>query len=175
MEAEVFLAIKTRIEGNVPDFNFIHVWNNYAEKLKSTDENGAPVYGINHPSLFVEFQAPNDVEQLGGGVQIYDPLIVRVHILHNEIDATNGDMDQNLNVFALKQKVFQALQGFEPDGCVAFVRISEEQDYDHTNLYHFIQTYQTNFVDTSMMNPVNGQETTGTTTLNETIEIDTQI
>jgi hypothetical protein len=175
MEAEVFLAIKARIEANITDFNFIHKWNNYVEKLKSVDENGAPIYGINHPSLFVEYLTPNDIEQLGGGVQIYDPLIIKIHILHNEIDATNGDMDQNLNVFELKQKVFKALQGFEPDGCVAFVRINEEQDYDHTNLYHYIQTYQTNYVDTSMMNPVNGQETTGTTTLNETIEIDTQL
>ncbi len=175
MEAELYAAIKAQIESAIPgQFNFIHVWNNHAEKAKDTDENGAPQYGINCPALLVEWGDDTEISQLGFGVQIYDPLFIRIHILHDEIDSADGNMDQNLNVFALKQKVFQALQGFEPDGAVAFVRVSETRDYDHTNLYHFIQTYQTNYVDAAMMQPVNGTETEGDTTLETTIEIVTE-
>ena len=175
MEAELYNAIVARVSEVVPDFNFYHVWNNHAEKAKSLDENGAPQYGINCPALMVEWSDDTEISQLGNGVQIYDPLFIRIHILHDEIDSADGNMDQNMNVYILKQKVFQALQGFEPDGAVAFVRISETRDYDHTNLYHFIQTYQTNYVDGTMELPVNGQETDGTTGLDTTIQIVTQL
>lgn len=171
MEAELFEAIKERISQFVPDINFTNVWNNHAEKMKSTDENGAPIYGINCPAVLVEWADDTEITQLGNGVQLYDPLFIRIHILHDEIDSQDGNMDQNLNVFTLKQYIFQALQGFEPDGAVAFVRVSETRDYDHTNLYHFIQTYQTNYMDSTMSNPVNGHCTDGTTKLDETIEI----
>jgi hypothetical protein len=156
MEAELFRAIEARIQTLVPEFNFIRVWNNQHEKLKEDTEEGAKSMMIWTPALLVEFTAPEEILQLGNGVQLYDPLDIRIHILQDELDAGNGEMEQNLNVFALKQRVYAALQEFEPNGACAFVRVNEEQDYDHTNLYHYIQTYRTNYVDDSMNRPVNG-------------------
>jgi hypothetical protein len=180
MEAEIFEAIQTQINAsvvtnNTPDFAFIHIWNNQLEKLKSKDENGNDYYNINYPALFVEFTAPNEILQLGNGVQLYDPLDIRIHIIHNEIDSMDGNLEQNINVFALKQKVFKALQGFEPSGCCAFTRVNEEQDYDHNNLYHYIQTYRTNYVDNDMTRPVNGTFVDPPIDLNISPEFDTSL
>ncbi len=156
MEAELFNAIKTRVESFNLGFNMIKIWNNQVEWSLEKDELGAPIYSINYPALFVEFTAPQEIAQLGNGVQIYDPLDIRIHICHNEIDSMDGNMEQNVNVFALKQQVFQALQFFEPDNACSFTRMNEEQDYAHPDLYHYIQTYRTNYTENTMAEPVGG-------------------
>jgi hypothetical protein len=179
METGIFNAIKAKIESDVTDINFIHIWNNQVEKIKETDEEGNPLYCIQYPALLVEFSAPNEIVQLGNGVQLYDPLDIRIHIVHVEIDSMDGNLEQNVNVFTLKRNVFKALQGLEPDVCCAFVRVSEEQDYDHNNVYHYIQTYRTNYADNDMTRPVNGAELDppldGSIELDITTEIDTSL
>ena len=37
------------------------------------------------------------------------------------------------------------------------VRISETQDYQHAGIYHFIQTYQSTWIDEDMQEPVDGE------------------
>ena len=38
------------------------------------------------------------------------------------------------------------------------IRISEQQDYSHAGIYHFIQSYRTSWVDDAMEEPVNSVE-----------------
>ena len=161
MEVEVFRAIKARVESKNLGFNMIKIWNNQIEKSKEKDENGSSLYAINYPALFVEFTAPYEISQLGDGFQIYDPLDIRIHIAHNQLDSMDGEMEQNIDVFALKQQVFIALQTFMPEGCVAFCRIAEEPDYDHPDLYHYVQTFRTNFIENTSEMPIGGTSIDG--------------
>lgn len=147
----LYLAIKERIESLAPAVKFIHVFNNQFELT----ENGQ-IYSFPFPCVFIEFQNDQPVQQLGNGIQIYQPLIIRVHIGHNQYDAADGTMEQDLNVFDLKQQVFSALQKFEPAGAVMFIRTNETQDTNHTNIYHFIQEYTTSYVDQQQAEPVGG-------------------
>ena len=156
MERELFAAIQTRINTLVPEILFVHIWNNQHEKITDDSDEGVKTYLFPRPALFVEFMASESIEQLGNGVQIYDPLTIRIHLLHDYLDAQDGTMEQNLPVFDLKNKVFTSLQKFEPNGAACFVRTAEEQDYEHGNLYHFLMDFTTNYVDFQMQEPVNG-------------------
>lgn len=148
---QLFLDIKTQLLAKVPEVTFVQMWNNQFNDL----EEGS-VYSFPFPCIFIEFVNENEIKQLGQGYQIYDPLTVRVHIGHDFYNNTDGTMEQDLAVMDLKQKVYKALQKFEPTGAVQFIRYSESQDYNHTNIYHFIQDYKTNYIDSYRTEPVDG-------------------
>jgi hypothetical protein len=151
------------------------VWNNQVQTLldgkSETFGSSTEISGQNNlKAILVEFQSPNEIQQLGNGVQCYDPLFIRLHIIHDFYDAQDGTMGQNLDVLDLVNSVFLSMQDWMPDmmninGTLTqipvgnVVRVSEEQDYDHGNLYHFIQTYKTTWIDNGMLRPVGGSVT----------------
>lgn len=146
----LYLAIKAQLDAKVPGL-FIHIFNNQFDLTENKE-----MYSFPYPAVFVEFINDQPIEQLGGGYQIYNPLTVRIHIAHDFYNNSDGTMEQNLLIFDVKDSVYKALQKFEPAGAVQFIRTSETQDYDHTNIYHFIQDYTTNYVDQNASEPVNG-------------------
>ena len=141
-------AVKARL-ATVPDFKTIRVFNNQFELLESGEYEG-----VFCNAAFIEIINDQPAIQLGRGYQLFDPIIVRIHIGHEFYDGDN--MDEDLDVFDLKDKVYQVLQKFEPDGAVAFCRTAEGQDYDHANVYHYIMDFTTNYIDGLMKEPVNG-------------------
>ena len=146
---QLYLDIKARIRDLIPEFNFIAVYNNQFADMESQD-----IYSYPFPCAFIEIVSETEVQQLGNGVQIFDPVFVKIHIGHTFYNGEN--QEENLEIFPLKQKVYKALQKFEPDRAVMFIRSAEEQDKSHTDVYHFIQTYTTNYVDFDMQEPVGG-------------------
>jgi hypothetical protein len=152
---QLFLAIKGQLETEVPSIQFIQMYNRQFD-LIDQGEGGSLIYSFPFPCVFVEFVSPSPIKQLGGGYQIYDPLLVNIHIGHELYDAGDGSMEQNLDVFDLRTLVYKALQKFEPSGAVAFMRTEETQDTNHKAIYHFIQEYTTNYIDNGMAEPVGG-------------------
>lgn len=138
----------------------IRMWN---DQLTLVTEGKMDLF--QQPAIFFEFSTAQII-QLGNGVQLYDPFIFKIHILYWELDSQRGDFDNNLNVFDYKDQIYAAVQKFQPDlvdgqpPISACVRISEEQDYKHAGIYHFIQTYRTTFADYGAQEPVGGSETT---------------
>lgn len=163
---ELFLAIKARalskLSGN--QVTFVQLWNNQSNLLKATrkDTNTgySDTYNFPMPAIFVEFQNVLPIQQLGNGVQVYDKLIVRLHIIHEFYDAQDGTFEQDLPALQLAEDVYKAFQDWMSDTVAAgvFTRTGEIQDYNHDNLYHFIQEYQTDYQDFTMNRPVGGQE-----------------
>jgi hypothetical protein len=147
----LFLAIQSRILQEVPEITYVRIFNNQFENV--TVKNST--YDFPMPCVFVEFENANEPKQLGGGFQLYEPLNVILHLGVNELDSATGYLDQNLNVFDLKDKLYKAMQKFEPNKASIFIRTSEEQDYDHTNIYVWKQTYKTTFLDGNMEEPQN--------------------
>lgn len=130
---------------------FCQVWNN-----QTRDEADGKMYDYPKPAVFVEFANLEDIEQLGNGNQIYNDMTVRLHVVQDFYNATdgNGIEEQNLTIFDLTQQVYRALNKFEPTGAAAMVRTGEQQQSDHTNIYEFIQDYKTNLIDLSIDEPV---------------------
>jgi hypothetical protein len=132
-------------------FAFVDVWNNQLELAEQQQQ-----YSFLLPASFIEILNVQEPKQLGDGVQLYDQLIVRLHIVHEQLDAGDGTMERNLDVFDLTQKTFKRMQGFEPDKASAFFRVNEERDYYHTNVYHFMQDYKTTYLDDSAQRSTDG-------------------
>jgi hypothetical protein len=159
-----FLALYTQLITAVPELKYVRMWNNQIQMLF---EGRMEMYG--HPAVFIEFVS-SDIFQGGENVQIYDPLYFRVHIAFWQIDGAggitenyiDGAFEQNLDIFDLKDKIYLALQKFQPgidDEDVpagACVRVSENQDYSHAGVYHFIMTFKTTLVDKISQEPING-------------------
>ena len=139
---------------------YIRMWNNQLQLL----EDGK-MEMFQTPALFIEFVTANTNTLVGGeGVQLYEPLYINIHVLYWQMDASgaltgDGTFEQNLDVFDFKQTVYRTLQKFKTTKGVSMVRVSEKQDYEHAGVYHFIQSYVTNWVDELMQEPVDGGET----------------
>lgn len=163
---QLYLAIKAQLQAKVPAIKFIAMWN---DQLRDT--NDGKNYSFRMPAVFVEFVLPTQIGGVGNNIQVYEPLEVKIHILHEQYDAQNGTMDVNLDVFDFKQSVYKALQLFQAANTSVFDRQSEEQDYDHTNIYHYIQPYMIAMVDNDMPLPIDGTENDPPHTTEITAEI----
>lgn len=170
---ELFLLIQAKLisvlQADYPEI-YIRVWNNQFSDLTS-DDAGSLIYPFPFPCVFVEF-ITDEIQQLGQGYQIYDPLTIRLHIGYWELDSIDGNMEQNLNVFDFKQKIFLGLNKFQCAGSGIFVRGREEQDYSHKGIYKYIQDYETNYVDQIAAEPVGGVENTPPVELDLTVTYD---
>ena len=151
---QLFLDIKQQLE-TLPDLQMVRLYNGQDQQIYNDSEENQ-LYAIPLPAAFIEFVNDQQVTRLGVGHQLYDPLIIRIHILHQQLDAGDGTMEQDLEVFDLAQKVFSVMQNFHPEKTIPFVRISETRDYEHRNVYHFMQDYTTNYVDSQEAEPQHG-------------------
>lgn len=115
-------------------------------------------YSFESPACFLELRSMENT-MFGSGVS-YAEYIWRFHIVHMELDA--GDevgMDQNLNVISFRDAVKQALAGFQPPQCSTLFTVNEEQDYTHTDVYHYILDMKSGFIDTKG-SPLDPDQTT---------------
>jgi hypothetical protein len=71
---------------------------------------------------------------------------VNIHLVHEYYNA-DGTFEQDLEIFDLRDQVTALLSQFKPTGCGLMVSMTEQQDYDHDNVYHYILTYQVDFID----------------------------
>lgn len=137
---ELIIEIRDKIQESLPEIKHVAVWNNQVAQLEAGDN-----WAFALPAVFIQLDV-NDIVQLGRYAEEYD-LRVIIHIVQ---EFYNGDrMDENLTIFDLKQKVFKAIKNLHGETSSTLTRVGEEQDFDHTNIYHFIQTYQTRLTDTS--------------------------
>lgn len=130
-------------------FNNVRLWNNQI----NTEREGK-LYDFEKPAAFIQFDSTEDIQQLGGNAQLYNDMIVWIHIVHEWYDDQQGNFEQDLLIFDLKQYVYYALNKLMPDGAAAFTRVGEKIDYDHDNLVTYSTAFKTNFEDLYLNDPV---------------------
>lgn len=173
---DLFNAIKTQLEtindaDGADTIKHIDIWNDQVNRVEKGES-----YTYNYPAVFVEFLNLENIKQLGLGYQLYDDLIVRLHTIHQQLDAGDGTLDRNIAVLTLKQSIFAKMNKFEPTQATQFARFSEGQDTSHTNLYHHMQDYRTNWVDVAAKQPATTVTKSPPTTLEITpVTIETEI
>lgn len=119
---------------------FARVWNNQFQYMEDKSIESFPM-----PCAFIE--TIQDVSQAALGITVAD-VTFRVHIGAVEYDAQDGTMEQNLSIFALRDEIIALLTYYELTGCSGLQKVAEEQDYAHTNVYHYIVDFKCSFVDT---------------------------
>jgi hypothetical protein len=138
---DLFTDLLARIRTEIPEFQFVHIWNNQLEQL----EDGL-TYAFPFPNCFVEIASPNDYTPIGRGYSTGE-LVVRIHIGHEEYDAGGGNFEENRSVFSLRNKVVNKLNNYQPIATSSLMRTAEQQDYGHTNVYHYIVEFRCAFID----------------------------
>jgi hypothetical protein len=148
---------KTILDGkNKPVFKQISMWNNQLDNARE-----GLVFDFRKPALFFEFM-PEVVDAVGAGVQVFDPLPIRIHIIDELFDAKDGTNEVNLQVFDLGDLIYKKFQlnsvkgnGY---GTSTLNRSSVELDVNHDNMYHHITTFTTTWTDNSAKQPAGGYE-----------------
>lgn len=149
------MAIKAKL-ATLGTIMHIAVWNDQVALIQQ--QKGA---SHDYPAVFIEMVNDNPPHSVGNGVQLYEPLDIKLHIVYEQLDSQLGTLDENLDVFDFKDTVYKLMQKFEPDGASSFNRVAETQDYTHTNVYHFIQTFRTTWIDRTTNFPVDGVDIAG--------------
>lgn len=126
---------------NAPYFNTVAVWNDQVKRMK--DGSG---YSLLTPACFIEIEESNEM-QLGMGVTSSD-LTITFHVVHEELDAIDGTLDQNLNVFGYRDIIKRYFTKYSPTQCGHMGYIHEKQDYSHNNIYQFNIQFKVGYIDT---------------------------
>ena len=149
IQTQLLKVIVQNQEGeNVPIHN--DIWNNQIEWMMAGELENIP-----RPSAFIEIINDVRYEIMGGGFRNAH-LGIRIHIV-NEFYNTEGTFGTNLKIFGIRDKIVASylavspgLSGYVPSGCSPLNCMSEGQQYDHKNIYHYILDFACNFVDSKM-------------------------
>ncbi len=113
-----------------PLFNHIDIWNNQLKN--SIDGSG---YSFQSPALFLEMKQ-GKATRLGKGITMTDYDVI-FHLIDKQLN-NKPNLDRNLKVFNLRNLIKQKFTLFQPVQMGKLIFVSDTQDYDHQNLYHFI-------------------------------------
>lgn len=130
-------------------FQWVAIWNNQV-RLWETGSS----FPAQTPCCFIETDL-GKAALMGLGITLYKEVKIIFHIVDWQVDAGDGTLDQNLEVFTWRDLLKTNMELFFPLHCGAMVTINEEQDYNHTGVYHYIITFKTSFSDLqgSVLNP----------------------
>ena len=130
--------ILNRITSELPEIKRSGLFNDQFQKY----EDGL-IDAINFPAMFLSF--PDEVTYLanGSGVQKSDDFTIRFYIGMKFV--TDSDV---LDIFDLKQRVYNVFNKFQPSSSGSMSRISEGTDEDRNGFYVFTQDYKAQLIDT---------------------------
>lgn len=129
----------TNEDGNTSNL-FVRIWNNQVQYEEEGKLESYP-----KPAAFLEVVTGAAYEILGEGYRKVD-LALRVHLVHIFYN-NEGTFEQDLAIFDLRDSLLKLFHLYKPVGCSSFIAIAEEQDFSHTNVYHYIITFICSLVD----------------------------
>lgn len=118
---------------------YARVWNNQVDYIRS-----GQLQVFQTPAVYVEF-----VMGEGGNIgQNYNgnEVVLRFHLVHNHYN-TEGSFEQDLLIFDLRDLVCALLNRYKCIHLSPLQKLTEQQDFSHDNIYHYIIDYSTHFVD----------------------------
>ena len=125
MQLAIYNALKARIS-TLQSLKYVALWNNQYER-----ENENVAFG--YPNCFIEFPAADYIENLQGQQQ--GTMTIALHLGFESYKTEDTDILQ------LKQDLNQLIHGWSTPYNSKFLRRSEVQSNDHTNIQEFIITY----------------------------------
>lgn len=119
----------------------VRIWNNQVQY----DADGK-LQPFRKPAFFVEVLNNQVYEILGQQFRSCD-LTFKIHIVQEYYDAQDGTYEQDLLIYDLRDQVISNITAFEPTACGPMEAMAEVQDYEHTNIYHYVIDFVCNFTD----------------------------
>ena len=135
MQLAIYNQLKARIE-TLAALKYVALWNNQFER----EDVNVP---FNYPCCFIEFPSADYIENLQGQQQ--GTLSIALHLGFESYKTEDTD------VLQLKQDLNALIHGWSTPYNSKFLRRSEIQSADHTNIQEFIITYTMQGFDYSAM------------------------
>jgi hypothetical protein len=133
----------------IPGIQYAAVFNNQVKM-----EQGGATFDFPKPAILIEISAPTvGVVGLGGYASVNEfewRLSIVYEQLNAEYDGNSGTgMDENFDVFAVRDLVKQYMSGFSPYQCSQFIYKEESPDYNHNMVYVYGISFICSYVDTN--------------------------
>lgn len=123
-------------------FQLVRMWN---DQIKREMSGGG--YTFEKPACFLQL-IPSTSEQMLSNLSLTN-YTFRFHIVDMQLDAGDDEgMDQNLTVYPYRDLLINYLSGFQPNNCSTLFLTDEQQDYEHTDVYHYTIDLKGAFTDT---------------------------
>jgi len=136
MQLALYNQLKARLE-TLSALKYVRLWNNQFER---EDVN----VSFNYPCCFIEFADINYTDDLNGRQRV--AMTVNLHIGFESYKTEDTDILQ------LKQDINELVHFWSTQNNTKFLRRSEVQNFDHTNIQEYIISYGVTGIDVSIMN-----------------------
>ena len=159
MQLAIYNALKARIS-TLQDLKYVALWNNQYER---EDVNVA----FGYPNCFIEFPDAQYIDNLQGQQQ--GTLQINLHL------GFESYKTEDTEILQLKQDLNELIHGWSTPYNSRFLRRSEVQSNDHTNIQEFIITYTMQGFDYSAMNAPTTEADVDTLITNNSPQIDNSV
>lgn len=122
---------------------YTRVWNKQIDREQ--DATNSLGYDFPKPACFVEIISPVQYQTLLGGYANAD-MGIKLHLCHEYLNQ-DGTLEQDLEIYGLRDQIVAALTLFKPSGCGAMTLVNDNFDYDHRNIYHYMIDFVCNKTD----------------------------
>jgi hypothetical protein len=124
-------------------FQKVLAYNNQPERWKDGKMDGDAT-----PQAYVELLPSEVIPFLCRGTDMRD-LNIRIHVVDQQLDAGDGTQDQNFAVFEYRDEVKKSLDRFKISKGGRLMQTNEEQDNNHTNVYHLMIDFKAALIDST--------------------------
>lgn len=143
----LYTELRARLESETTA-EHVRLWNN---QMQFSDEHEQIPFKF--PAVFIDFPTI-EWAQLGKGTQ-NSVLTVRLYICFESFHTFENEED--LEIFTLRDEVYLALQDYKPTHAGKLLRIAEQTDTRHTNIYQWIMDFTTNYQEVTAQFPRGGE------------------
>ena len=140
----ILLSMTKMVSGKaVSIWSYINIYDNQIEEMMSGEN-----YSFGTPACFVEFN-PGDAKNGGLGITMYPDCVLTFHIIAQSLDGGGDTMEQNLDIYDLRDAVKLAFTNNKVSFCSALMSVVDKQDYKHNNIIKYSLSFKCNFIDNS--------------------------
>jgi len=136
MQLSIYNDLKQRIS-TLAALKYVALWNNQFER----EDVNVP---FGYPCCFIEFADTSYVDDLN--LRQRGLLQINIHLGFESYKTEDTDILQ------LKQDLNELIHGWSTPNNTKFLRRSETQNFDHTNIQDYIISYQVTGIDISSLN-----------------------
>jgi hypothetical protein len=135
----LYTDIRTQLETEIPGIH-VRLWNN---QIKLSEEGEQIPFLF--PAVFIDFPYIQWAQGGKGTQRTQEPLIIRLYICFESF--ATAENEEDLDMFDLRQKVYLAVQDFKPTQAGKLMRVAEQTDPNHTNVYMWVMDFNTTYMD----------------------------
>jgi hypothetical protein len=150
MQLSIYNDLKQRIS-TLAELKYVALWNNQFER----EDVNVP---FGYPCCFIEFADTSYVDDLN--LRQRGTLQINIHLGFESYKTEDTDILQ------LKQDLNELIHGWSTPNNTKFLRRSETQNFDHTNIQDYIISYQVTGLDLTSVNLPTVDATVSTLILN---------